>query len=140
MFPLCSPIAGNLANHKDITLAAESSAPTTLAGSAIFVSMKNPCDFGCFYRLVFRTVFNLDYLIFSRFHLKNRITTKPAPESLFFNDFNARRGIAGPNCNAMVTDGNYLVRIHKRKRTIGQHLHARQRLFLANIWGIAIRR
>lgn len=81
-------------------------------------------------RLVLRTDFNPDYLIFSRFYLKNRITTKPTPKSLFFNDFNARRRIATPNYNSMVNDGNYPVRIHKAERTIGQHLYARQRLFL----------
>ena len=91
---------------------------------------KNPCDFGCLYRLVLRTDFNPDYLIFSRFYLKNRITTKPTSKSLFFNDFNARRGIATPDFNSMVNDGNYPVRIHKRERTIGQLLYARQRLFL----------
>ena len=90
---------------------------------------KNPCDFGCLNRLVLRTDFNPDYLIFSRFYLKNRITTKPTSKSLF-NDFNARRGIATPDFNSMVNDGNYPVRVHKRKRTIGQHLHIRQRLFL----------
>ena len=57
--------------------------------------------------------------------MKNRTTTKPTPKSLFFNDFNARRGIATSNYNSMVSDGNYPVRIHKRERTIGQHLHAR---------------
>ena len=81
-------------------------------------------------RLVLRTDFNPDYLIFSRFYLKNRTTTKPAPKSLFFNDFNARRGIATPDYNSMVNDGNYTVRVHKRNEQIGQHLHARQRLFL----------
>ena len=65
------------------------------------------------------------YLIFSRFYLKNRITTKPTSKSLVFNDFNARRGIATLNCNSMVNDGNCPVRIHKRERTIGQSLHAR---------------
>ena len=69
-----------------------------------------------------------NYLIFSRFYLKNRTTTKPTSKSLFFNDFNARRGIAIPNYNSMVNDGNYPVRFHKREQTIGQHLHARQRL------------
>ena len=53
-----------------------------------------------------------NYLIFSRFYLKNRITIKPTPKSLF-NDFNARRGIATPDYNSMVNDGNYPVRIHK---------------------------
>lgn len=67
---------------------------------------KNPCDFGCLYRLVLRTDFNPDYLIFSRFYLKNRISTKPTSKSLFFNDFNARRGIATLNSNSMVNDGN----------------------------------
>mgnify|MGYP004639175993 CR=1 len=86
---------------------------------------KNPCDFGCLYRLVLRTDFNPDYLIFSRFHLKNRTTTKPTSKSLFFNDFNARRGIATLNSNSMVSDGNYSVRIRKRERTIGQLLYAR---------------
>ena len=81
-------------------------------------------------RLVLRTDFNPDYLIFSRFYLKNRTTIKPTPKSLFFNDFNARRGIATLNSNSMVNDGNYPVRVHKRERTIGQLLHARQRLFL----------
>ncbi len=57
-------------------------------------------------RLVLRTDFNPDYLIFSRFYLKNRTTIKPTPKSLFFNDFNARRGIATPNYNSMVNDGN----------------------------------
>ena len=71
-----------------------------------------------------------NYLIFSRFYLKNRTTIKPTSKSLFFNDFNARRGIATSNYNSMVSDGNYPVRIHKRERTIGQLLHARQRLFL----------
>ena len=76
-------------------------------------------------RLVLRTDFNPDYLIFSRFYLKNRITIKPTPKSLFFNDSNARRGIAIPDYNSMVNDGNYSVRIHKRNEQIGQHLHAR---------------
>ena len=76
---------------------------------------KNPCDFGCLYRLVLRTDFNPDYLIFGRFYLKNRITTKPTSKSLFFNDFNARRGIATPNRNSMVNNGNYPVRVHKRE-------------------------
>ena len=76
-------------------------------------------------RLVLRTDFNPDYLIFSRFYLKNRITTKPTSKSLFFNDVNARRGIATPNSNSMVSDGNYSVRIRKRERTIGQFLHVR---------------
>ena len=71
-----------------------------------------------------------NYLIFSRFYPKNRKTTKPTSKSLFFNDFNARRGIATLNSNSMVNDGNSLVRIHKRERTIGQHLNTRQRLFL----------
>ena len=57
------------------------------------------------------------YLIFSRFYLKNRTTTKPTPKSLFFNDFNAHRGIATPNYNSMVNDGNYPVRVRKRERT-----------------------
>ena len=57
-------------------------------------------------RLVLRTDFNPNYLIFSRLYLKNRTTTKPTPKSLFFNDFNARRGIATLNCNSMVNDGN----------------------------------
>ena len=74
---------------------------------------KNSCDFGCLYRLVLRTDFNPDYLIFSRFYLKNRITTKPTSKSLFFNDFNARRGIATLNSNSMVNDGNYPFRVHK---------------------------
>lgn len=74
---------------------------------------KNPCDFGCLYRLVLRTDFNPDYLIFSRFYLKNRITIKPTSKSLFFNDFNARRGIATINRNSMVNDGNYPFRVHK---------------------------
>ncbi len=74
---------------------------------------KNPCDFGCLYRLVLRTDFNPDYLIFSRFYLKNRITTKPTSKSLFFNDFNARREIATINRNSMVNDGNYPFRAHK---------------------------
>ena len=96
----------------------------------MYPQTKNPCDFGCLYRLVLRTDFNPDYLIFSRFYLKNRITIKPTPKSLFFNDSNACRGIATLNSNSMVNDGNYPVRVHKRERTIGQNLHARQRLFL----------
>lgn len=68
---------------------------------------------GALNRLVFRTDFNPDYLIISRFYLKNRTTTKPTLKSLFFNDFNARRGIATINSNSMVNDGNYPVRIHK---------------------------
>ena len=86
---------------------------------------KNPCDFGCLYRLVLRTDFNPDYLISGRFYLKNRTTIKPTSKSLFFNDFNARRGIATINRNSMVNDGNCPVRVHKRERTIGQLLHAR---------------
>ena len=80
------------------------------------LTQKNPCGFGCLYRLVLRTDFNPDYLIFSRFYLKNRTTTKPTPKSLFFNDFNARRGIAAHNYNSMVNGGNYPVRFHKRER------------------------
>lgn len=64
-------------------------------------------------RLVLRTDLNPDYLIFSRFYLKNRTTTKPTPKSLFFNDFNARRGIATPDFNSMVSEGNYPFRVHK---------------------------
>ena len=86
---------------------------------------KNPCDFGCLYRLVLRTDFNPDYLIFSRFHLKNRTTTKPTSKSLFFNDFNARRGSYYIFSNPMANDGNYLVRFPEMERTIGQFLHAR---------------
>ena len=71
-----------------------------------------------------------NYLNFSRFYLKNRTTTKPTSKSLFFNDFNARRRIATSDYNSMVNDGNCPVRIHKRERTIGQLLHARQRRFL----------
>ena len=82
------------------------------------MSQKNPCDFGCLYRLVLRTDFNPDYLIFNRFYLKNRITTKPTPKSLFFNDFNARRGIVTPNSNSMINDGSSPVRVHKSKRVI----------------------
>ena len=70
-------------------------------------------------RLVLRTDFNPDYLIFSRFYLKNRTTIKPTPKSIFFNDFNARRGIATLNSNSMVTDGNYPVRAHKREERSG---------------------
>ena len=57
-------------------------------------------------RLVLRTDFNPDYLIFSRFYLKNRITTKPTLKSLFFNDFNARRGSCYIFSNPMASDGN----------------------------------
>ena len=78
----------------------------------MYPQTKKPCDFGCLYRLVLRTDFNPDYLIFSRFYLKNRITTKPTSKSLF-NDFNARRGIATLNSNSMVNDGNYPFRVHK---------------------------
>ena len=70
-------------------------------------------------RLVLRTDFNPNYLIFSRFYLKNRITTKPTSKSFFFNDFNARRGIATPDYNSMVNDGNYTVRVHKRNEQSG---------------------
>ena len=102
---------------------------------------KNPCDFGCLYRLVLRTDFNPDYLIFGRFHLKNRTTTKPTSKSLFFNDFNARRGIATLNSNSMVSDGNSFLgqarskrlsafATRHRERTFGQYLHTRQRLSL----------
>ena len=74
---------------------------------------KNPCDFECLFRLLLRTDFNPDYLILSRFHLKNRTTIKPTPKSLIFNDFYARRGIATINRNSMVNDGNYPFRVHK---------------------------
>ncbi len=91
----------------------------------LYLWIKNPCDFGCLNKLVLRTDFNPDYLIFSRFYLKNRTTIKPTQKSLFFNDFNARRGIATPNRNSMVNDGNYPVRFYKKNRSIGQHLHTR---------------
>ena len=39
--------------------------------------------------------------------MKNRTTIKHTPKSLFFNDFSARRGIAIPDYNSMVNDGNY---------------------------------
>ena len=80
---------------------------------------KNPRDFGCLYRLVLRTDFNPDYLIFSRFYLKNRSTTKPTLKAPFFNDFNARRGIATLNSNSMVNDGNYPFRVHKGNERSG---------------------
>ena len=83
-----------------------------VSASRFVLRIKNPCDFDCLYRLVFRTDFNPDYLIFGRFYLKNRTTTKPTPKSLFFNDFNARRGIATINRNSMVNDGNYPFRVH----------------------------
>lgn len=70
-------------------------------------------------KLVLRTDFNPDYLIFSRFYLKNRNTIKHTPKSLFFNHFNARRGIATPDYNSMVNDGNYPVRVHKREERSG---------------------
>ena len=72
----------------------------------MYPQTKKPCDFDCLFRLVLRTDFNPDYLIFGRFHLKNRTTTKPTSKSLFFNDFNARRGIATFNSNSMVSGGN----------------------------------
>ena len=77
------------------------------------------------YRLVLRTDFNPDYLIFGRFYLKNRITTKPTSKPLFFNDFNARRGIATYNCNSMVNDGNSSV-LSTKERTF------RASLFMPN--------
>ena len=86
---------------------------------------KNPCDFGCLNRLVLRTDFNPDYLIFSRFYLKNRTTIKPTSKSLFFNDFNARRGIATYNCNFMVNDGNSSI-LSTKERTF------RATLFMPN--------
>lgn len=52
---------------------------------------------------------------FSRFYLKNRTTIEPTPKSLFFNDFNARRGIATPNNNSMVNDGNSSVQSTKER-------------------------
>lgn len=67
----------------------------------------------------FARIFNPDYLIFSRFYLKNRITIKPTSKSLFFNDFNARRRIATSDYNSMVNDGNYPVRIHKGNEQSG---------------------
>ena len=85
---------------------------------------KNPCDFDCLFRLVLRTDFNPDYLIFSRFYLKNRTTIKPTPKSLFFNDSNARRGIATLNSNSMVNDGNYTYSIPRKgtnDRAISSH-------------------
>ena len=87
--------------------------------------IKKPCDFGCLFRLVLRTDFNLDYLILSRFHLKNRTTIKPTPKSLFFYNFNARRGIATYNCNSMVNDGNSSV-LSTKERTF------RASLFMPN--------
>ena len=66
-----------------------------------------------------------NYLIFSRFYLKNRTTTKPTSKSLFFNDFNARRGIATLNSNSMVSDGNSTYSNPQKGTTIGQFLHAR---------------
>ena len=83
------------------------------SASRFVFKIKKPCDFGCLFRLVLRTDFNPDYLIFSRFYLKNRTTIKPTLKSLFFNDFNARRGIATINRNSMVNDGNYPFRVHK---------------------------
>lgn len=86
---------------------------------------KNPCDFECLFRLLLRTDFNPDYLILSRFYLKNRTTIKPTPKSLIFNDFNARRGIATYNCNSMVNDGNSSV-LSTKERTF------RAALFMPN--------
>ena len=40
-------------------------------------------------------------------------------KSLFLNDFNARCGIATPNYNSMVNDGNYPVQAHKREERSG---------------------
>lgn len=74
---------------------------------------KNPCDFDCLFRLFLRADFNPDYLIFSRFQLKNRTTIKPTSKPFIFHDFNARRGISTLNSNSMVSDGNYPVRVHK---------------------------
>lgn len=74
---------------------------------------KNPCEERAYLGNRNRTDFNPDYLIFSRFYLKNRTTTKPTSKSLFFNDFNARRGIATLNSNSMVNDGNYSFLAHK---------------------------
>ena len=65
-----------------------------------------------------------NYLIFSRFYLKNHITTKPTPKSLF-NDFNARRGIAISNYNSMVNDGDSSV-LSTKERTF------RATLFMPN--------
>ena len=95
-----------------------------VSASRFVLRIKNPCDFGCLYRVVLRTDFNPDYLIFSRFYLKNRITAKPTPKSLFFNDSNARRGIATLNSNSMVSDGNSTYSI-SRKGTNGRAISPR---------------
>ena len=84
----------------------------------VYMDKKIRAISGALNRLVFRTDFNPDYLIFSRFYLKNRTTTKPTSKSLF-NDFNARRGIATLNSNSMVNDGNYPFRVHKGNERSG---------------------
>ena len=96
-----------------------------VSASRFVLRIKKPCDFDCLFRLVLRTDFNPDYLIFSRFYLKNRISTKPTLKSLFFNDFNARRGIATLNSNSMVSDGNSTYSI-PLKRTNNRATSSRQ--------------
>ena len=91
---------------------------------------KNPCDFGCLYRLVLRTDFNPDYLIFSRFYLKNRPTTKPTPKSLFLTISTPVAVVAIFLAALWQTTVIILSESTKGNREIGQHLHARQRLFL----------
>ena len=95
-----------------------------VSASRFVLRIKKPCDFDCLFRLVLRTDFNPDYLIFGRFYLKNRTTIKPTLKSLFFNDFNARRGNATLNSNSMVNDGNSTYSISRKgtnDRAISSH-------------------
>lgn len=94
------------------------------SASRFVFKIKKPCDFGCLFRLVLRTDFDPNYLIFRRFYLKNRTTIKPTSKPLF-NDFNARRGIATYNCNFMVNDGNSSI-LSTKERTF------RATLFMPN--------
>lgn len=74
--------------------------------SRFVLRIKNPCDFSCLYRLVLRTDFNHNYLIFGRFHLKNRTTTKPTLKPLIFSVSAPVAIVTMFFSNPMANDGN----------------------------------
>ena len=88
------------------------------------------------FRLVLRTDFNPNYLIFWGFYLKNRTTTKPTPKPFIFLVSAPVAVVAVSFSNPMANDGNSSLgqartkRLsafvpRKRERTFGQNLHAR---------------
>ena len=107
--------------------------------SRFVLRIKKSVRFQLPYRLVLRTDFNPDYLIFNRFYLKNRITIKPTLKPLIFSVSTPVAVVAiflatlWQTTVILLSDKREQKRLSAfvpryRKRIFGQIFHARQRL------------